>query len=173
MDANVIKIRRGEVDRHIERLKAELDALTAELRELEIAERVFNRLTGAERNTSGKVAESKPSPPKPAVTKKGVMTVRQMVFEALMDARQRGLPGRTPNEIREYLLAHHKMKIGQPINTTASRMWRDLKEINKDEAGRFSLPEKESAADLLSVGDGPAAVVPNVPSRDAQQGGGT
>lgn len=71
------------------------------------------------------------------------MTIRQMVKEALMDARQRGLRGITPKEIREYISREFGRDIGQQANTTASRMWRDIGEIDKHEDGLFYLPDRD------------------------------
>jgi hypothetical protein len=145
MDSNLIKIRLHEVATEMDRLKGRLALLAAERDELEIAERVINRLSGGKRVDAGSETESQPSPS--ARTEEGKqMTIRQMVMESLMDARQRGLPGLAPKHIREYIQSHFGRDIGQQANTTASRMWREIGEIAKDEeTGLFSLPSKETS----------------------------
>lgn len=166
MDKTLITIRRAELDGEAERLRARLEAITAERQELDIAERVIDRLSGAQRDSAGEA--NQPQPPQVASSRtKRPVTVRQMIMAALMDARQRGLPGRTPQEIREYIEATYGQKIGQQINTTASRMWHDIKEIDKDtEAGLFRLPLKEKPADLLSGGEQSAGY--SQPARDGE-----
>lgn len=166
MDKHLITIRRGEIDRQIGRLQEQLDALNVERGELDIAERVFDKLTGAKRSAPSEANEPR-APSVRIVAKDGRPTIRQMIMAALMDAKQRNFPGRTPQEIREFIKATYNLEIGQPINTNASRMWRDLKEIDKDEAsGRFRLPSKEKATDLLFSGEQSAASIQ--PARDGE-----
>ncbi|MBA5777171.1 hypothetical protein H2509_08535 [Stappia sp. F7233] len=143
MDTNLVKIRRTEVEREVERLKGLLAELTAELNELEITERTLERLSGVERRSSGEVDQS-PPPPSKEINPKKSPTVRSMIKEALMDAHQRGLPGLPPKDIRAYIAKVYGRVLGQQINTTTSRMWRDIGELEKDEqAGLFRLPKKD------------------------------
>lgn len=89
--------------------------------------------------------------------------------------RQRGLAGRTPQEIRDYIEITYGQQIGQQINTTASRMWRDVKEIDKDtETGLFRLPPNEKPVDAQSRQDTSTGLFNNPEhGREAGQGGGT
>ncbi|MEO9615677.1 MAG: hypothetical protein ABJG86_03500 [Nitratireductor sp.] len=147
MNENLIEIRRSEIEAEIARLQERIKGLAAERNELDIAERVLARLSGAKQNPSQSNIEPKPSLGADDAPKRP-LTVRQMIMAALMDARQKGLPGRTPKQIREYVEATYERKIGQQINTTASRMWHDLKEIEKDiESGLFRLPLNETPVD--------------------------
>ena len=151
MDGNLIKIRRGEVEHEISLLKQQMDALTAELGELDIAERVFGRLTGAERPPAREDDERDATASSSGDQAAPRPTVRQMILEALMDARQRGVEGLAPKQMREYIARVYGVDIGQQVNTNASRMLHELKEIEKDEiTGLFSLPSKDKAdGDLL------------------------
>lgn len=142
MDSAIIKNRRREVAQEVERLQSRLAELNAELSELEIAERVIDRLSGGQRDSVSQGNE--PQPQKPSRQNETSMTIRQMVMEALMDARQRGLRGLAPKDIREYISREFGKDIGQQVNTTASRMWRDIGEISKHEdGGLFYLPDRE------------------------------
>jgi hypothetical protein len=120
--------------------------ISTEISELDIAERVWERLSvqaGSAFSRQNNVSTA------PKRTKKEKLTVRQMINAALMDARQRNLPGLLPKEIRSYIQATYEQDIGQQINTTASRMWHDLKEIEKDEeSGLYRLP-KEKPVDAV------------------------
>lgn len=174
MNPDLIKIRRHEVTRELERLQERKDALTIEMEELDIAERVMGRLSGGLRSEVSPRHESKPPQASRPKTGEG-MTVRQMVKEALMDARARGLPGLAPKHIRDYIQSTFGRDIGAAANTTASRMWREIKEISKDEkTGLFSLPQNEKPASAKSEQDTPAGLFPDQQqSREAETGGGT
>ena len=145
IDTDKIKIRRGELEseiarqtEEIARLSEEMQSNQSELDELLIAERVIARLSGRNAGETRKAAGVNRGPNKSP-------TIRQMIAEALMDARQRGLPGLTPQGIREYIREAHGRELGQQVNTTASRMWRDVKEIDKDtETGLFRLFDRNS-----------------------------
>lgn len=175
MDKHIITIRRGKVEREIEQLKSQLDILLAELKDLEIAERVIDRLLGPGHAPTNTVGESK-QPELVKGTAEGGLTIREMIKAALMDARQRGLPGRTPNQIRQFIASVYGRDLGQQINTTAYRMWRDIKEINKDEiTGLFSLPGKEKPSDNYTVAGSSEGLFdkPEAKGREAGPGGGT
>ena len=152
MDIHTIQERRDELKKKLalltERFEMQSSEISTEIGELEIAEKVWERLSGAKRNSTVTPTERHVS----AATKrpkKGKLTVRQMISAALMDARQRNLPGLLPKEIRGYIQTTYELDIGQQINTTASRMWHDLKEIEKDEkSGLYRLP-KEKPVDAV------------------------
>lgn len=174
MNFDLIKQRRDEVSRELERLRELTSALTTELDELDIAARVIVRLSSESSEDHSEKSELESA----SRAYEGVganVTVRQMVTEALMDARQRGVPGLAPKHIREYIQRHYGRDIGQQANTTASRMWRDIGEILKDEkTGLFSLPFKEKPASERSGQDAPAGLFSDQQqSREAETGGGT
>ncbi|TAX42235.1 hypothetical protein ELI02_36050 [Rhizobium leguminosarum] len=141
METRFIENRREEIANEMAELKGRLKDLQVELDELAVVERVINRLTGKPTSAVPSKVEKPGSQP----------TVRQMIKAALMDARQRGLPGLAPKEIRAFIQNTYGQEIGQQINTTASRMWHHLREIEKDETtGAFFLP-KEKPADEVTV----------------------
>lgn len=175
MDGNIIKIRRGEVEREIANLNDRVQTLKSELSELDIAEKVLNRLTGAsggssgeanQREASGFASESPQERP----------TVRQMIMASLMDARDRGAPGLAPRQMRDFISKVYGVDVGQQVNTNASRMLHELKEIEKDEkTGLFSLPSKEKPSDTTTV-ESPSEGLfrnPEAQGREAGPGGGT
>ena len=177
MEIDVITEREEELKAKRARVAESLDAIDKELEELAVAKNVMQRLSGK------KAAPS--SPPKArrkrvkTETQKkpeGLPTIRELVLEALMDARQRGLPGLAPKGIREYVAKAHQYEMGSTANTVPSRMWRDEKSILKDtETGLFSLPLKDEAGDdLLGRTTSPASDhQPGAQGREAGPGGGT
>ncbi|MFN0262407.1 hypothetical protein ACKTEK_00875 [Tepidamorphus sp. 3E244] len=175
MDINIIKLRRHEVSRELERLEKRITALQSELEELTVAERVIARLSGEDGRAAGSPDEPESSPSVGDDAGGTQMTVRAMIKEALFDARQRGLPGLAPRHIRDYIAHHYHRDVGQQINTTASRMWREVGEIEKDESsGLFSLPSKEKPTGQESVEDRPVGLFSNpAQGREAGPGGGT
>ncbi|MBY3044833.1 hypothetical protein [Rhizobium leguminosarum] len=163
METRFIENRREEIANEMAELKGRLKDLQMELDELAVVERVINRLTGKPTSdVSSKVGKHSSKP-----------TVRQMIKAALMDARQRGLPGLAPKEIRAFIQNTYGQEIGQQINTTASRMWHDLREIEKDETtGAFFLP-KEKPADEVTVESPSTGFDDNsVHGGEARRGGG-
>ena len=163
MDTRFIEKRREEIATEMAELKGRMKDLQTELDELAVTERVINRFAGKPTPQVEEKAEKPGTKP----------TVRQMIKAALMDARQRGLPGLLPKEIRAFIQNTYGQEIGQQINTTASRMWHDLKEIEKDETtGSFYLP-KEKPADDVTV-ESPSTGLDHNPEhgREAGQGGG-
>lgn len=168
MDVGLILKRREAIERQVEGLMSEVAVLRSELEELNIAERVMLRLAGVPEDSSE-------LPPKLHGIEAGqVLTIREMIKSALMDARQRGMPGRTPDQIRKFISATFHRDLGQQINTTASRMWRDVKEIHKDETtGLFSMPEKEKPVDEKSLAGTSTGLFSNpAEGREAGPGGG-
>ncbi len=93
-----------------------------------------------------------------------------------MEARQKGIPGLAPKEIREYVQKVHKRTIGAPINTVASRMWRELGQLDKcEETGLFSIPDKEKPAgvNLFEPISPAGSLFQPAKGREAVPGGGT
>ncbi|TBE08795.1 MULTISPECIES: hypothetical protein [Rhizobium] len=164
MDTRLIETRREEIATEVAELRGRLKTLQLELDELAIVERVINRLTGSPISTASTEPEKPGTKP----------TIRQMIKAALMDARQRGVPGLLPKDIRAFIKTTYGQEIGQQVNTTASRMWHELKEIEKDQAtGAFFLP-KEKPADDATVESPSAGFDRNQgPGREAGQGGAT
>lgn len=174
MDKHLITLRRGELERERDRLNERLATITLELSDLDVAERVFDRLTGAKRGTVSNGDEPTPQGVAKAAGHEG-MTVREMIKAALMDARQRGLPGIAPKEARAYMVSVYGRDVGQQVNTTLHRMLTVLKEVNKDEAtGLYSLPLKEKPVDDTTV-ESPSTGLfdnPEAKGREAGPGGG-
>jgi hypothetical protein len=161
MNMSLIEKRRSEIEAELKELNERISALKMEMGELDIAARVIGRLTGTE------VAKDVRGEDKSG----SALTIRQMIKAALMDARQRGLPGMRPQEIRAFIKLTYRQDVRQQINTTASRMWHDWKEIEKDEAsGRFYLP-KEKPVDDASL-ETPSTGSDSNPEPDREGGRG-
>ena len=148
MDTKIIANRRVELEALREGLSAKLDACMQEMNELDIAEKVINRLSPASEQLEPKRTYHRPKRPiKASGSAAKSPSVREVIKEALMDARQRGVAGLTPQGIRDYAKKTYKKELGPMANTVASRMWREAKEIEKDvEAGLFMLPRLNEAA---------------------------
>lgn len=135
MNLELIEKRRSEIEAEMKELNGRLADLRSEIGELEVAARVISRLTGVEMSKEARSDESS-------------LTIRQMIKAALRDARQIGLPGMRPDAIRKFIKRTYGITIGQQINTTASRMWREWHEIEKDELrGLFYLPKEKPVDD--------------------------
>ncbi|NRC53270.1 hypothetical protein [Neoaquamicrobium sediminum] len=100
MNIDLITIREAELKAELTRLRESIDAVEKELDELTIAKGVFLRLTGKAKAPASTSAPKRAKFPRPAQKKpEELPTIRNLVFEALMDARQRGLPGLAPRQI--------------------------------------------------------------------------
>lgn len=177
MNIDLITIREDELRAELARLQDGIKAVEKELEELGVAKGVFLRLTGKVAGAPTSTAAPKGVHPSRTAQKKPdeLPTIRNLVFEALMDARQRGLPGLAPRQIREYVAQHYDYEMGSAANTVPSRMWRTEKAIRKNtETGLFSLLSKEKPADDISLA-GTSAGLFKTPAkgREAGPGGGT
>ncbi|MEN3150903.1 hypothetical protein ABCW43_26710 [Neorhizobium sp. IRAMC:178] len=154
MENELITIREAELKAKLARLQESIAAIEQELSELEIAKGVLARLSikkpaavvataltsAAPRSGAAKISQKKPE---------GLPSIKNLVLEALMDARQRGAAGMAPKDIREFVSTRYSYEMGSSANTVPSRMWRDEKLIDKNtETGLFSLPEKEKPVDV-------------------------
>lgn len=172
---NLIKDRREELEAENKRLQDRILKNNIELEELDVTENVLLRLSGQKKAKPKPAPKAKRSAPARREKPKNLPTVRELVFEALMDARQRGLDGMTPKAIREYVISQYGYNMGPSANTVPSRMWRDTKEITKNtETGKFSLPEKIEAKDNAVDSNSPFASLftTAAKSREAGPGGG-
>jgi hypothetical protein len=147
METRIIKLRKDEVEAEILALNDRIAVLSAELNELDIAEKVFLRLSGA--GSTKQLDAPKTSDAKPD----GLPTIRDMIKEALSDAMMRRDPGMTPKEIRAYIKDTYGFDAGPQVNTTASRMLHALNELSRDEAtGLYSLSSKEKSSNATAGG---------------------
>ena len=158
------------------RLLENVESVEKELGDLEVAKSVMLRLSGKKQVNSGQAPTPKKRRPKPTQTKPANLpTIKQLVLEALEDARRRGMPGLTPKQIREFVAAKYSYNMGASANTVPSRMWRDEKILEKNtETGLFSLPSKEKPVDALSfAGTSTGLFETPAKGREAGPGGGT
>jgi hypothetical protein len=171
MDKHFIEVRRGEIEREASLLTERLAALKAETSDLDITERTIDRLTGAKRDSFG--APNKQEAAVSAVAAAAAKpTVRQMIVESLLDARQRGVASLSPKDMRNYIRQAYNLEIGPQVNTNASRMLHELKELEKDENGLFRLASKEIPSGSNSLDGTPegGAETPNAYDCEAGRG---
>jgi hypothetical protein len=173
-DFDLILTRRREVEQEIARLKTRLGEMDVELAELDTAGRVMARLSGAKWPPVGEANERQSATViVPAAHAR--LTTPDMIIAALANARARGLRGLEPKEIARYINDHLAPNVkGEYISSICWRMWK-RGQLRKDPGSPlYSLPEKESAPDLLSSGEQSGADdQPSAQGGEARPGGGT
>ncbi|MEP5781121.1 MAG: hypothetical protein ABJL18_11240 [Hyphomicrobiales bacterium] len=179
MEKDLIKNRRDTLEGELARLNARISNINAELNELDVAESVLARLSGKKTQPNKLSGDPKPNSQKSKYTERhskpeGLPTIRELVLEALMDARQRGLQGLAPREIKKYVIEQYNYNMGASANTIPSRMWHLTKELNKDlETGLFSIPEKIEPVDNSQESSSTGSLFSTFQrDRKADQGGG-
>jgi hypothetical protein len=132
----LITNRRLEVEAAIARLLKEIDLYKVELAELQTAERVLNRLSGA--NGAVVSAQDKPAAAATAIPVSPHLTMPQMIVQILAEAQfQEGRIGLTPKEINSRV--EKKFGISGKAEQVSSICWRmfdrgNLKKPDKDRA---------------------------------------
>ncbi len=171
METNLINRRREEVSQEITRLQKQLAEMEKELVELDTAERVISRLSGAERGAPGAADEHEsetPSGEKP----EGIPTMPQMITEALTFYCR--VQGRAkPRDVRDWIKRKYWRDVkGETVSSILWRMWKrgDLEKIGT----QYRLPLKEETADEdPSKETSTASLFPSAQGREAVPGGGT
>jgi hypothetical protein len=144
----MIAARRREIETELARLSAQMDALKAELPDLEAAERVFGRFAGGRGGNAQSATQSdaRLDASKPPNTP----TIADMIVTALLDARQRGLAGLEPKGMTDYIAKRWWPNVpGVAISPIAWRMWKVQNKLDKH-GTLYALPKNTEAADLLS-----------------------
>jgi hypothetical protein len=148
-DHTLISNRRAEIAQEVERLEARLSEMRSELSDLETAERVLSRLSGAKRNAPSASDAAKPQEA-PSAKPAGTPTLREITLEALGIARSKGRAGYAPKDVREFALKKYGFNMKSQANTIAWRMWKDGIILKDEETGLYSLPAKETAAPTVA-----------------------
>lgn len=172
MDKNLITNRRREVEAEIERLKISISEHEAELAELDTAERVMARLSGAKWVAPSKANQQEPTivPPQIAPRERPLTEKIQIV---LQEAHRRGLKGLEPKEIYENIIAKGWSADVSAVRSTTWRIWKDGRLSKPDlDSPLYTVPEREKATDLLSSEEQPGAFDQPERSREAGSGGG-
>jgi hypothetical protein len=149
----LIAARRREIEAEISRLSTAIDALRAELPDLEAAERVLGRLSGSGGTTPSTpdqlAAAPEPQAPRDASKPPNTPTINDMIVEALRDASARGVPGLQPAAMTRFIARRWWPNVpGVAISPIAWRMWKNNKLLKDGPV--YMLPENTEAADLLS-----------------------
>ncbi|MER8650292.1 hypothetical protein [Mesorhizobium sp. M0586] len=174
---NLISLRRREIEQRMAQLKSDLSVYEKELVELDTAERVFARLSGAERPAAGEANQLAAANVHGFLTKK--LTVPEMILSVLHDEQDMAshFEGIEPKEIARLI---EKKFLGRQIRSEAvsSICWRMRKReqlVKSSEGPFYSLPGKEKPADLLSPGGEQSAGLSETGAQggEARPGGGT
>ena len=155
--ANKIPTRRKEIENEISAVLAHLESLRIELKDLDIAERVFARLYGpaeSEAEEEGDASQTEDAKNrKPA----GLPTVKQMIFELLAEARNANKPGLTPTDLTDLIqLKWWPGATSVIVGPGAWRLWKAGK-LEKDEGGRYRLPQGSANVPAFETNEGPNA----------------
>lgn len=150
-----------------------------ELTELETAERVLLRLTGAKRPETG-AADQRPTPAVSGATEEPPLT--EKIFTVLQEAHRRGLRGLEPSGIYEAIVEKGWSATKDNVRTTAWRLWREDRLSKGADSPLYGIllpatekPETNTTADSISPAGEQSAVVdqPEQQGREAGPGGGT
>lgn len=175
MDKNLITNRRREVEAEIERLKISISEHEAELAELDTAERVMARLSGAKWVAPSKANQQEPTIVPPEVNKRE-RPLTDKIQIVLQEAHRRGLKGLEPKEIYENIIAKGWSADVSAVRSTTWRIWKDGRLSKPDpDSPLYTVPEREKATDLLSRREQSEAFdhQPEQQGREAGPGGGT
>jgi hypothetical protein len=154
----LVQYKRRVVAGKIAQKREELAALENQERDLEITERVLIELEEPEQDAADMLAQTARElaanmPPAPeyvpandAVAGKpeGIPTMPEMIFEALRDAKNRGLKGLEPKDIAAYIAA--KWWPGVKINNVGPIAWRLYsKDKLAKRNSKYRLPDEAEA----------------------------
>jgi hypothetical protein len=144
----IVQYKRREISQKIARHREALAALEAQEREYEITERVLASLD-AEAEPPDLASEPEPAP-EPAVEPgkpEGIPTMPEMIFEALRDAKTKGVRGLEPKEMASYIAA--KWWPAVPINAVGPIAWRMYSKdrLAKRQSRYFLLKSAEETAE--------------------------
>lgn len=171
MDTNLIQIRRREVDAEITRLEARLADMRNELADLDTAERVLSRLSGAKRSETRPADKPKPTVVPPETSYEPPLT--EKIFTVLTEAYRRGLKGLEPSGIYDAIIAKDWTASKDAVRTTTWRLWNEDRLAKVPDTRLYSVLEKEKATDLLSSQEQSGAFDQNpAQGREAGPGGG-
>ncbi|WP_370319528.1 hypothetical protein [Oricola sp.] len=172
MQPNLLTNRRLEIEKELDRLKQAIAAYEEELGEIETAERIIARYSGAERYTPS--ASNQPEAPKDAGASAATQPfVPEMIRIVLGEAYRRGLPGLEPAQMYDAMIAKGWTVNKDTIRTRSWRMWKDKKLDKPEDSAVYSLP-KDKPAGGESGDETPAGLMSNPEhGREAGQGGGT
>lgn len=146
----LIATHRREIEAEITRLRKDILRLENDLRELDIAEKVLGRISGATvspkqetvEEAARRIVADMPHAPKP----EGIPTMPDMIAASLKDARKRGLAGLEPKGMADFISAKWWPNVpSEAVGPIAWRMWK-RGELTKNE-GLYALP-RETEAEL-------------------------
>lgn len=174
MDKNLITNRRREVEAEIERLKISISEFEAELAELDTAERVMARLSGAKWVAPSKANQQEPTIVPPTISK-GEPPLTEKIIAVVSEAHRRGLKGLEPKDVYDAIIAKGWSADVAAVRSTTWRIWKHGGRLSKPDPDSplYTVPEREKATDLLSRREQSEAFDQPEQSREAGSGGGT
>lgn len=142
-ELHIVQVRLAEIEQERKRLQDHLRTLDAEQKELEIAERVFARLTGAQRVAAGS-ADEQPAKAHATTKPEGTPSVPEMIMILLWEAREAGAAGLEPKEMTARIAEAWWPDVrGDAVSPIAWRMWK-RGQLEKD-GSIYKLPETKEA----------------------------
>lgn len=170
---SLIAAHRHEIEAEIKRHHSEISRLQQDLRELDIADRVFGRISNPTIGKSATHAVEGIVGEMPVSTKpEGIPTMPDMIASALAHARKRGLAGLEPKGMTDFISEKWWPNVpGVAVSPIAWRMWK-RGELEKNGA-RYSLPKDTETADLLTTAGSAASDPTSTEARKPEPGGGT
>ncbi|MCA1379363.1 hypothetical protein I6F34_00815 [Bradyrhizobium sp. BRP05] len=139
----MIQIKRRMISQKITQQREVLAALEAEERDLEIAERVLANLEAEQPEPELALEPESASTPASESSGKpeGIPTMPEMIFEALKDARSRGVKGLEPKDITAFIA--EKWWPDVKINNVGPIAWRLYKsERLAKRQSKYRLPDE-------------------------------
>jgi hypothetical protein len=136
----IIRARHRVISRQIEEAREALAALEAKAKDLETAERVLASLD-LEEETDEAAAQDAASVVTDGITKpSGIPTMPEMIFEALRDAKARGVSGLEPKEIAQFIAGRYWPEV--TINSVGPIAWRLYSKAKLSKRNsKYSLPK--------------------------------
>jgi hypothetical protein len=169
MDHNLITLRRREIEQRMAQIKSDLVVYEKELVELDIAERVWARLSGAVRAETRPADQSATPPFRGILAKK--LTLPEMIEAVVREEQETTshFDGWEPKEIGKQIEKKFSVEVSGPaVGSITWRMWKRGQLVKVDGTAAYRLPDKKKPADLLSPTGEQSAGLSDQPARDGE-----
>jgi hypothetical protein len=148
IDLGLIQARRKKIEAEIQDTHKALSVLEDELKELQVAERVFSKLTQDSAPDEKRSSKDHPASGKPA----GLPAVSEMIKDALQHAVMAGGKGMKPAELLSYIRGTRWTGAqSKDVGSIAWRMWKNG-QLEKSPSGVYALlkPERDAIREAIA-----------------------